>query len=396
MNRLLPFLLFLLLPPSAAVGQPTIVGQPKIVAYFAEWNVYSRNYNMRDIPAEKLTHVNYAFAKIVGGQCAVSDVFAATGKAPDDKQKGGFNELQQLKKQHPRLKTLISIGGWTLSGEFSDAAFSQASRTKFAKSCVAFIRKYQFDGVDIDWEYPGGGGGGRSRKEDTANFTLMLAELRSQLDAAGQASRQHYLLTIAAPAGPGNIKGIEVAKIHPYLDWLNIMTYDFHGGWDKATNFNAPLYAASNDPASSAFSRKLNADATIKIYLAAGVPPEKIVMGVPFYGRGWGGVKNAGNGLFQPKAGPDAGTWDRGSIKYCDLATRYIGIYPRHWHDEAKVPWLFNPKTGVMISYDDPQSIRLKAEYAREHKLGGIMIWEISGDDPRGELLSAVRAGLSL
>jgi chitinase len=158
-----------------AATAATAAGQPKVVAYFAEWN---QNYRVQDIPADKLTHVNYAFAKIIDGQCALSDRAAAVDQAqPGDKGEGGargkVRQLAVLKKQHPHLKTLISVGGWTFSGQFSDAALSAASRARFARSCLDFIKTYQFDGVDLDWEYPGGGGmaGSRTRKEDSASFT---------------------------------------------------------------------------------------------------------------------------------------------------------------------------------------------------------------------------------
>jgi chitinase len=187
---------------------------------------------------------------------------------------------------------------------------------------------------------------------------------------------------------------IQVDKIHPYLDWLNVMTYDFHGGWDKTTGFNAPLYPVTSGPDAHGLGTKLNADSAIKSYLAAGVPPEKLVLGVPFYGRAWGGVKTVDNGLFQSQATPAHGAWDRGTFEYYNLAAKYIGKYERHWQDEAKVPWLFDAKSGLMISYDDPQSIKLKAAYAREHKLGGVMIWELSGDDGQGTLMAAARDGL--
>jgi len=371
---------------------------PRIVGYFAEWSIYDRNYHVKDIPADKLTHINYAFAKIAEGECTIVDPFAAVKKAypADDTAPGNFGQLLKLMKKHPHLKTLISVGGWTLSGPFSDVAATERARSKFARSCVAFIKKHGFDGVDIDWEFPVGGGmdGNKNRREDKRNYTLLLAELREQLDAAGKIDGRKYLLTIAAPAGPRLIGNLEIEKIHEYLDWINLMAYDFHGGWDASTHFNAPLHAISNDPARDALSRKLNVDAAVSAYLEAKVPPEKLVLGVPFYGRGWSGVKNAGNGLFQPKGGIPKGTWEEGNWDYKDLAANYLGKMTRHWHAEAKVPWLFDEKSGIMISYDDPESIKLKAEYARGKKLGGVMCWELSGDDVNASLLSAVRKGL--
>jgi chitinase len=376
--------------------------EPKIVGYFVEWAVYDRNYHVKNVPADQLTHLNYAFAKIVDGEVTLFDRFAAVDKAyPGDKRgdgvlRGNFGQLLQLKKKHAHLKTLISVGGYTLSGPFSDVALTEQSRSRFAASCVVFIKKYGFDGVDVDWEYPmaGGAEGNKKRPEDKANFTLLLAEIRKQLDAAGQADGLRYLLTIAAPAGPRNIVNLELDKIHRHVDWVNLMAYDFHGGWDKLTHFNAPLFAIKDDPASDVQSRKFNVDAAVKAYLDAGVPAEKLVLGVPFFGRGWAGVPNANHGLFQTSTSIPKGTWEPGVFDYKDLAAHFVGKYPRYWQDEAKAPWLYDEKTGLMISYDDPESLRAKGAYARGKNLGGVMCWELSADDAKASLLKAVRGGL--
>jgi chitinase len=378
--------------------------EPKrLVGYFPEWSIYQRKYNVADIPAEKLTHINYAFAKIANGECALVDSYAAIDKFyPGDKWdagflRGNFHQLQLLKKKHPHLRTLISVGGWTLSGPFSDVAQTEASRTKFAKSAVAFMKKYEFDGVDIDWEYPVSGGleSNKTRKEDKQNYTYLLAALRKQLDEQGKNDRKAYLLTIAAPAGPKIYANLELDRIAKYLDWINLMTYDFHGGWSERTNFNAPLYPSKSDPEKDETIRKhFNVDSAVKAYLAAGIPPEKLVVGVPFYGRGWGGVKNVGDGLYQPHGPAPKGTWENGVFDYKDLAANYVGRSKRYWHDEAKVPWLYDEKSGVMISYDDAESLRLKAEYVNRQKLGGVMVWELSADDSRATLLTTLHETL--
>lgn len=377
---------------------------PHVIGYFAEWGIYQRNYHVANIPADKLTHIHYAFAKVHNGECALHDPFAAVDKAyPGDKfdppqLRGNFRRLHLLKQKHPHLKVLISVGGWTLSGPFSDVALTEESRAKFAKSCVAFMKKYEFDGVDIDWEYPCGGGleSNKTRPEDKQNYTLLLAELRKQLDSVGKTDGKHYLLSIAAPAGPKTYANLELDKISQHLDYLCLMTYDFHGSWSPLTNFNAPLYPCANDPTKDEIIRKhFNTDSAVKAYLKSGVPAEKLVLGVPFNGRGWSGVKKENNGLYQTHA-PNSpqGTWEAGVWDYKDLAAKYVGKYKRLWHDEAKVPWLFDEKTGLMISYDDPESIKLKAEYARENKLGGVFFWELSADDAQSSLLKAIHEGL--
>ena len=403
MRLFLSLIALALFAPLASAEEPKPA--PRVVGYFTEWGIYQRKFDVSAIPAAKLTHVNYAFAKIVNGECALFDSYAAIDKAyPGDTWepgvlRGNFKQLQLLKKKHPHLKTLISVGGWTLSGPFSDLAVTDEGRKKFAKSCVAFMLKYGFDGVDIDWEYPGGGGleTNKTRPEDKQNYTLLLAELRAQLDVQGKTDKRAYLLTIAAPAGPKTFANLELDKVHKHLDWLNLMSYDFHGGWSDATNFNAALFPAKADPTKDEVIRtKFNVSAAVTAYLAAGVPAEKLVMGVPFYGRGWSGVKPAGDGMFQVhnKQLPQ-GTWEAGVFDYKDIAANYLGKRgKRFWHDEAKVPWLFDAQTGLVISYDDPESLKLKAEYARDKKLGGVMIWELSADDAKNSLLDALHAGL--
>jgi len=382
----------------------TAAAEMRIVGYFVEWGVYQRNFHIKDVPADKLTHLNYAFAKIVNGECALFDSYAAIEKAyPGDKEepgilRGSFHQLQLLKKKHPHLKTLISVGGWTLSGPFSDVALTPESRTKFAKSCVVFMKKYGFDGVDIDWEYPVGGGleGNKNRPEDKQNYTLLLAELRKYLDETGKSDKASYLLTIAAPAGPKTMTYLELDKIHKHLDWINVMTYDFHGSWDTTTHFNAPLHPIKDDPATDEISREeLNVATATQKYLTAGVPGDKIVIGVPFYGRGWNGVKDVNNGLFQAKSGIPKGTWEDGVFDYKDLSVNYVGKFTRHWHEEAKVPWLYDAKSGIMISYDDAESLKHKVAFVKEKKLGGIMFWELSADDAKATLLSAIKNAFS-
>jgi chitinase len=281
----------------------------------------------------------------------------------------------------------VSVGGWADSGPFSDAALTARSRETFARSCADFVRENGFDGVDIDWEYPGGGGMDKTkgRPEDTPNFTLLLAELRGRLDALGKADGRHYLLTIAAPASARQYQRMQLGEIHKLLDWINLMTYDMAGAWSRRTDFHAPLYAADPDGAGP------SADATVRGYLAAGVPPDKLVLGVPFYGRAWGGVKNVDHGLHQPHDGQPPRAPAAGGFSYRALAANYIGkSAKRYWDDRAKAPWLYDEKAGLVISYDDPQSLRLKAAYARDKHLGGLMAWELSEDDERSTLLKAL------
>ncbi|NOZ07710.1 MAG: glycoside hydrolase family 18 protein, partial [FCB group bacterium] len=276
-----------------------------IVGYFVSWGVYVRDYHVPDIPVDKVNVINYAFANISNGQIALGDPYADIDMYyPGDCWdpgclRGSFHQLQILKETNPHLKTLISVGGWTWSHYFSQVAATAESRALFAESCVEFVQQYGFDGVDIDWEYPVSGGlpGNIYSPDDRENFTLLLSELRGQLDAAGD-----YLLTIAAPASPLVIANIEVENIHPYLDWINIMSYDFHGPWggdaDVVTNFLSALYPLEEDPLEEPYHSQFNLSAAVETYLGFGVPAEKLNPGLPFYGRGFANVANENNGLF--------------------------------------------------------------------------------------------------
>ncbi|MGB7159956.1 MAG: glycoside hydrolase family 18 protein [Tepidisphaeraceae bacterium] len=352
----------------------------RVVGYYAEWE---QQFPVERIPAERLTHVNYAFAIIKEGKCAMRNAELAPAN---------FKKLSELKKKRPQLQTLISVGGWADSELFSDVALTDESRQTFAKSCADFAAEHQLDGVDIDWEFPVSGGekGNIARPQDKRNFTLLLAELRKALDARGKADGKRYLLTIAAPAG--GYARIEMGQFHRHLDFVNVMAYDFAGDWSPRTGFNAALHPVPGHP------DQPSASAAVEAYLKAGVPPDKIVLGVPFYGRGWAGVNPEDNGLFQPRDPPDAASAKGkrvGPANYRELKNDRDGqAGKRFWHEQAKVPWMWNPQTRVFISYDDPESLRLKARYARDNKLGGVMFWELSHDDEESSLLNALHEGL--
>jgi chitinase len=373
-----PTIALLILACCASVNAQPPIAQARVVGYYAEWK---KQYPVEKIPAEKLTHVNYAFAIIKDGKCAM--------RMPE-LAKANFPKLLELKKNHPHLQTLISVGGWADSERFSDAALTDESRTIFAKSCADFAAEHQLDGVDIDWEFPVSGGDKDhvARPEDKRNFTLLLAELRKQLDARGKTvGGKRYLLTIAAPAG--GLQRMEVDQIHPLLDFINLMTYDFAGPWSERTGFNAALHPVPGHP------EQASASASVEAYLKADVPADKIVLGVPFYGRGWTGVNDANNGLFQVRDAAAAKDQRVGPTDYEELKDDLNGkAGKRHWHEQAMVPYMWNPKTGTFITYDDPESLRAKAQYARDKKLGGVMFWEFEHDDEQSSLLNALHEGL--
>lgn len=381
--------------PSPAPPSPA-ADAPKIVAYLASWGVRSKGTRIAELPGDRLTHLIYAFANVgADGMMALEDPCLDAGRCGSGSATstgGNFAQLRALKERHPHLKVLVAVGGWTRSVNFSNAALTPESRQRFAQSGVErFLRGWPglFDGFDIDWEYPvfGGARENVTRPEDRQNFTLLLTELRRQLDAEGARDRRRYLLTAATAAGPRLVASLELDRVAPVLDWLNVMTYDYHSG-SAIAHFNAPLHAAASDPTPF-----YNVDSTVALYLRGGVPARKIVIGVPFYGRAYGGVHGTNGGLFQP-ATPPPREWATG-LDYRQIAARNLTTqgFTRFWSSEARVPWLHNDSLGVFVSYDDAESIGLKAEYARERGLGGVMIWEIGGDD--GTLMRAIHDRLN-
>lgn len=302
--------------------------------------------------------------------------------------RGNFNQLNKLKKSHPKLKTLISVGGWTWSSNFSMVAASATSRAHFAQSCVQFAAQYGFDGVDIDWEYPVSGGLTNGTPADKHNFTLLLQALRAELNTQGQKDGHKYLLTIAAPAGPTTMANLEIQPISTILDWINLMTYDFHGGWERQTGLNAPLYAQSGDPSADPLVRSsFNTNSAVQGYLTAGVPAKKLVIGAPLYGRGWAGVPNVNHGLYQSATGPSTGTWEAGVLDWHDIKQNYLPKMTRYWDSEAQVPYLYDPTSKTFITYDDEESSSKKVDFILSKGLGGVMVWELSSDDATSTLV---------
>jgi chitinase len=384
----------LLLSPLVLVAAAAASG-PYVVGYYPEWGTYDRNYQVYDIPAQKINIINYAFAKINDeGEIDHFDAYAATdkffpGDSWDENLRGNLKQLIKLKNRFPHLRTMVSVGGWTLSGPFSNMAMTEAGRNKFADSCVAYIRAYQFDGVDIDWEYPVGGGLFGGHPADKQNFTLLLQALRAKLNAASIQDGKTYLLTIAAPAGPDKIANIEPLNISQHLDFINVMTYDFHGTWENTTDHHAPLYGADGNPFTPQ-TDFLSTMAAMKAYTDAGVPAHKLLVGYPIYGRGWRGVPATNNGLRQPSQGAATGTWEPGMFDYKDLVNRMAlnpGQYSTFWDDTQKASYIYSAsqQNGLFVTYDSPQAAQTKLDWAKSKGFNGAMFWELSGDTSSGE-----------
>jgi chitinase len=380
-----------------------------LVGYFTQWGVYGRGYHVRDVArsgaAERLTVLEYAFAGIDAGlRCASLDPWAdfqrpfeaaesvdGVADGPDQTLRGNFNQLRKLRQRFPRLRVVIAIGGWNHSQRFSDAALP-ANRAAFARSCVdMFIRGAFapgvsgpgiFDGIELDWEYPGRCGATcEYRPEDGENLSALLAELRAQLDAIDPA----LILTLAAPATSYHSSQLQLERIPAHLDWINLMTYDYHG-WEATgpTHHHAPLFSSPADPSGGG-----SVDRTVAEYLARGVPVEKLVLGIPAYGRGWEGVGPANDGLYQPAAGLASGSWESGVEDFAVLQS--LG-HPSFWDPLSQARWLYDGSR--LWSYDDPGSAAAKAAYARERGLRGALLWELSGDDAEGSLIRAIAGAL--
>ncbi len=341
---------------SSACSTRILHRQPRyrIVAYV------HRRADMYRIGAEKLTHINYAF-----GTVSESGEIVLSPDAP-----AHFSQLQALKAKNPRVKVILSVGGWG-ADNFSDAAFNRATREKFAASAIAVIKRYALDGLDLDWEYPGQPGPGiKFREEDKEDFTLLLKTLREQLDALSDERKRsgsdRYTLTIATAGGP-YFQHTEMDRLHIYVDWINIMGYDMAGQWSKTTGHHAALFAPAAIHSSESF---------VKQHLAAGIPARKLVLGVPFYGRAWCGVDPKERGLHQSVEAY------LGSYPYSTLQRLYINQqgFTRHWDRAAHAPFLWNPTSGIFITYEDPVSLREKARFVKRHHLGGIMYWDQSSD----------------
>jgi len=362
-------------PATTAAPTPMPILGKMVVGYYAAWAAYS-GFTPDKVDATKLTHINYAFANIG------SDYKINLGYPDVDPT--NIAKLNDLKRTNPNLKTLIAVGGWSWSARFSDAALSDESRTIFADSCVDFIVKYGFNGVDIDWEYPVVGGLATNvrRPEDKYNFTLLMQKLREKLDARGVIDGEKYLLSFAGAAGSWYLNNIELSKLQQYVDFVNVMTYDIHGTWDQYTDFSAPLYNSTD----ASPQLKWSVDTSINVWLKTGFPASKLVMGVPFYGYLFKAAANVNNGLYQRYSGS-------ASISYANIVGNYLNAqgYVRYFHEESMVPWLFNGST--FITYEDEKSMDYKAQYVKFKGLGGAMIWELS-QDPNRILLNALYNGL--
>lgn len=353
---------------------------PEVIAY-----VFPRNQAIQPgaIAARKLTRINYAFALIKNGRIVEGSPFDAQN----------FATLNALKQQNPSLTVLVSVGGWLGSGGFSNAVLTSQSRKLFVDSVLDFIERYNLDGLDIDWEYPAQvGAGNRFRPEDKQNYTLVLQELRQRFNQEQKKLHRRLYLSIATGSNAAWLENTQMGQVQKYVDTVNLMAYDYYEpGSEPTTGFNSPLFTDPKDP------RQVSADRSVRAFEQAGVPASKIVLGVPFYGHEWGDVPPTNYGLYQPGKPVPGAFANYSTITATMLNAAAPGKqengFIRYWDSAAKVPYLYNAGTRVFVSYDDPKSMALKAQYARQNHLAGMMFWEYFGD-PSGVLLDAIDATL--
>ncbi|MGW2788812.1 glycosyl hydrolase family 18 protein [Streptomyces sp. NPDC001251] len=445
--------------PSAALAVTTddLVGQGTYLkaGYFAQWGIYGRQYFVKNLDtsgaAAKLDVLNYAFENIdptnltcqagvtkgVSGNPQDPDEGTGAGDADADygramtaaqsvdgtaddgwgQLRGNFNQLKKLKAKYPNLKTVVSIGGWTYSKFFSDAAATDASRKKFVSSCIDVWIKGNlpvyngaggpgtgagvFDGIDIDWEWPGTDGhpGNHYSTADKAHLALLLAEFRKQLDALGG---PHRLLTAFTPADPAKIAAgwdlTQGSGVFSSLDYAMVQGYDFHGSgsdnsWEpNRTGQSANLHPDPKDPYPFHFS----VDAAVAAYLSAGTNPRKLAVGFPFYGRGWKAVADGGaHGAWQSADGAAPGQFpeEAGVRGYVNLIASVPGMTVYH-DDQTVATYGYTGDGGQWWSFDDAWSIGHKTPYIKNKNLLGAFVWEMSGDTPSGTLMNALDAGL--
>ncbi|WP_442817278.1 glycosyl hydrolase family 18 protein [Streptomyces sp. NBC_01216] len=390
-------------PASGMVSVRTTGGgggdpQPNVIkmGYFTNWGVYGRNYHVKNIvtsgSAAKLTHINYAFGNVTGGKCTIGDAYADYDKAYtaaqsvdgvadtwDQPLRGNFNQLRKLKQAYPNIKILWSFGGWTWSGGFGQAMQNPAA---FAQSCYDLVEDPRwadvFDGIDLDWEYPNACGLSCDTS-GAASFKNMMQAMRAKF---GPNNLVTAAVTADASAG-GKIDAADYAGAAQYMNWFNVMTYDFFGAWAAKgpTAPHSPLTSYAGIPQSG-----FNSAEAIAKFKAKGVPANKLLLGIGFYGRGWTGVTQSAPG--GTATGPAAGTYEQGIEDYkvlknsCPTTGTIAGTAYAH----CGTNWW---------SYDTPATVTSKMSWAKNQGLGGAFFWEFSGDTGNGELVGAINSGLS-
>jgi chitinase len=361
--------------------------KPAVMAYY----VPEKDYKPELIPVEKLTHIIFSFTVVIDGEMKFRKPEISGPK---------LEALVRQKERNPGLKVMVACGGWGADG-FSDMALTAESRAKFIQSTRDLIEKYQIDGIDMDWEYPGiSGAGTKARPEDTHNFTELMKGLREMLETFDEPK----LLTFASAGWERYYDFIEVDEVMKYADYMNVMTYDQVSGESIYTGHHTPLgQVSSGDIKETPFQAHLDSlfkagespdndprsvEKIVSFLIQKGVKPEQIIIGAAFYGRVWKGVPPTNQGLYQRSKNIHVG-W----LAYNQIRGKYEtdSNFQRFWDEKAKAPFMYNSIDSLFMSYDDTVSVALKTRYAIDNKLAGIMFWELGNDTKEsGSLLDAI------
>jgi chitinase len=360
-----------------------------IIVYYPEWKYY--DFPPKNIPFNKLTHINYAFAEIDSNDYSL------------DYDSSRFLELvETAHEKNKNIKVLMSIGGWTGSKYYSKMASSSSRRSKFVKSVKRMLEASDADGIDIDWEYPGTSGAyddNFDAENDTNNLLKLLKELREAIGSSKIISAAVPFNTFEVDSRP--LK--DMSEFAELFDYVNIMAYDFAGSWSTVTSHQSSLYSISEDDNGYSLS------GAVSNWINANFPSSKIVVGIPAYGRSWISGSSSNNGYLQrpsnshPKGDEEdyidssskrySSTWKYKNIRKAIVKSTYknsSGDWIRIWDSKSSVPFLFNTNTRQFITYDDPESVSLKADYVINKNLGGMMMWEIEEDTQDSELISTI------
>jgi len=359
-----------------------------IYCYFGSWSVYRHGngkFDVEDIDPFLCTHAAFGFAGLNKNTYEVK-VLDPWNELETNYGKGAYNRFTKLKLINPNLKTLLSVGGWNEGAtSYSHMAADPSKRQKFIESTIKLINKHNFDGMDLDWEYPGGRDDSPGSPEDKKNYITLLKELRSAFDAN---KGRRLLLSAAVSAGKANIdKAYDVAAMSPHMDFINVMTYDFHGPWEHFTGENSPLYAMpeENDPDHPG--HNLNTDFAMKYWIEKGAEPSKLLLGMAAYGHGFILADEKENGFYAKTNGPIEGgpyTRERGMWGYNEYCEFMKGDpqWEFHRNDWSVAPYVVNGRKW--FGFDDEYSIANKSQYILDMGLGGGMIWSVDTDDYKG------------
>ncbi|XP_055374481.1 chitinase-3-like protein 1 [Condylostylus longicornis] len=350
-----------------------------VVCYVGTWATYrwgNGKYDVEHINPHLCTHLMYSFFGITeNGEFRVIDAYL---DLEENWGRGNIKKFNALKEINPKLKTLAAVGGWNEGSiKFSEAAKDPVKRRRFIDTSIEFVLKHNFDGIDMDWEYPAQRGGDVA--VDKANFVIWMKEFKEELEKHG------LLLTTAVAAAKFSAsQSYDIPNMSKYFDLINIMAYDLHGTWDTTIGINAPLYAGPADITET--QKQLNVDSCVRYWLEQGAPPHKIVLGVPLYGRNFALANLAETKPGSRFNGPgQAGPYTRqaGFIGYNEICENFKAEkWTQVWEETQQVPYAF--RDNQWVGYDDVKSIELKAQYAKDHKLGGIMVWSLETDDFNG------------